>query len=52
MPFYLAPFIQMRGVQAMRCQGDEIAQFEAEIRWQFWERISGVGFAWLWRGMD
>ena len=35
----------MRGVQAMRYQGEEIAQLEAEIRWQFWERISAVGFA-------
>jgi Omp85 superfamily domain len=44
-PFYLEPFLQMRGVQAMRYQGEEIAQLEAEIRWQFWERISVVGFA-------
>ena len=44
-PFYLEPFILMRGVQAMRYQGEEIAQIEAELRWQFWERFSLLGFA-------
>lgn len=29
----------------MRYQGDEIAQLEAELRWQFWKRFSLVGFA-------
>ena len=28
----------------MRYQGDEIAQFEAGLRWQFWKRFSLVGF--------
>lgn len=44
-PFYLEPFIQMRGAQAMRYQGEETLQFEAELRWQFWERLSVLGFA-------
>ncbi|HNQ89560.1 MAG TPA: BamA/TamA family outer membrane protein [Verrucomicrobiota bacterium] len=43
-PFYMEPFILMRGVAAMRYQGDEVAQVEAEVRWQFWRRFSLVGF--------
>ena len=43
-PFYLRPFVSLRGVQAMRYQGDDVAQFEAELRWQFWKRFSLVGF--------
>lgn len=50
-PFYLHPYISLRGVPVMRYQGEEIAQFEAELRWQFWGRLSvlgfgGVGSAW------
>lgn len=44
-PFYLRPFIALRGVPAMRYQGDSAAQVEAELRWQFWQRFSLVGFA-------
>jgi hypothetical protein len=44
-PFYVKPFIYMRGVPAMRYHGDKVAQMEAELRWQFWNRISLVGFA-------
>ena len=44
-PFYLRPYINMRGVPVMRYQGEEVAQLEAELRWQFWKRISLVGFA-------
>ena len=28
----------------MRYQGEEAAQIEAELRWQFWKRFSLVGF--------
>jgi outer membrane protein assembly factor BamA len=50
-PFYLRPFISLRGAPIMRYQGDEIPQVEAELRWQFWRRFSavafgGVGTAW------
>jgi hypothetical protein len=50
-PFYVRPFIHMRGVPVMRYQGEEIAQGEVELRWQFWRRFSlvafgGVGCAW------
>ena len=44
-PFYLRPFISLRGVPVMRYQGDHVAQIETELRWQAWERFSLVGFA-------
>ncbi|MGH7340036.1 MAG: BamA/TamA family outer membrane protein [Candidatus Rokuibacteriota bacterium] len=44
-PFYLKPFISLRGAPIMRYQGDQVAQIEAELRWQFWGRFSVVGFA-------
>jgi murein DD-endopeptidase MepM/ murein hydrolase activator NlpD len=44
-PFYLTPFITLRGAPIMRYQGDEVAQIEAELRWQFWNRFSVVAFA-------
>jgi hypothetical protein len=43
-PFYLRPFIHMRGVPLMRIQGEDIAQAEVELRWQFWGRFSLVAF--------
>ena len=43
-PFYLRPFIYQRGVPAMKYLGEEMAQGEIELRWQFWKRISAVGF--------
>ena len=43
-PFYLRPYIYQRGVPAMRYLGEELAQIEAELRWQFWHRFSAVGF--------
>jgi hypothetical protein len=43
-PFYLQPFVMMRGVPAMRYQGEKVAQLETELRWQFWQRYSLVGF--------
>lgn len=43
-PFYMRPFISLRGVEAMRYQGEHATEFEAELRWQFYERISLVGF--------
>ncbi len=54
-PFFLLPFIGLRGVPAMRYQGDGAASFEAEVRWQFWRRFSLVGFAGYgaaWRDAD
>jgi hypothetical protein len=28
----------------MRYQGEEMAQVEGEVRWQFWNRFSALGF--------
>jgi hypothetical protein len=44
-PFFLRPYIPLRGVAAMRYQGDEMASVEAEARWQFRGRWSLVGAA-------
>jgi outer membrane protein assembly factor BamA len=43
-PFYLKPYVGLRGVPVMRYQGEEVASLEAELRWQFWGRFSLVGF--------
>jgi len=42
-PFFLRPYIKLRGVAAMRYQGDEMASAELEARWQFHGRWSLVG---------
>lgn len=41
-PFFLRPYIELRGVQAMRYQGDEMASAEVEARWRFRDRWSAV----------
>jgi hypothetical protein len=43
-PFYLRPYVTLRGVQALRYQGEQTAEGEAELRWQFHPRFSLVGF--------
>ena len=43
-PFYARPFIQLRGVPAMRYQGEQAVSAELELRWQFHPRFSLVGF--------
>ena len=43
-PFFLRPYIDLRGVQAMRYQGDRVAATELELRWQFHGRWSVVAF--------
>lgn len=43
-PFFLRPFVQLRGVQALRYQGEQAAEVEAEMRWQLHPRFSLVGF--------
>jgi len=42
-PFFMRPYIKLRGVEAMRYQGDEMASAEVEARWQLRERWSLVG---------
>ncbi len=44
-PFYMLPFINLRGIPAMRYQGAHTAVAEAEARWDFTDRWSLVGFA-------
>jgi outer membrane protein assembly factor BamA len=43
-PFYVRPFIYLRGTPAKRYEGEHVAQIEVEARWQFWKRMSLVGF--------
>ena len=43
-PFFLRPFVLLRGVPAMRYQGDQMASVEVEARWQFCGRWSVVAF--------
>jgi hypothetical protein len=43
-PFFLRPFVMLRGVQALRFQGEETAEIETELRWQFRSRYSLVAF--------
>jgi hypothetical protein len=43
-PFYLRPYVELRGAPAMRYQGDDAAEIEAELRWQLWKRFSLIGF--------
>lgn len=44
-PFYLKPYISMRGIPTMRYQGDITALAETEWRWDFTNRHSLVTFA-------
>ena len=44
-PFFLRPYIKLRGVEAMRYQGDEMASVEVETRWQVHGRWSLIGAA-------
>lgn len=41
-PFFLRPYIKLRGVAAMRYQGDQMASSEVEARWQLRPRWSLV----------
>ena len=46
-PFFLRPYIKLRGVPAMRFQGKEMASAEAEVRWQVhgrWSLIAAAGY--------
>jgi hypothetical protein len=43
-PFFLRPFIVLRGVPAVRFQGQQAASAEAELRWQFYQRWSALAF--------
>ncbi len=43
-PFFLRPYIALRGVPAMRYQGDQMASVEIEARWPLAPRWSVVAF--------
>lgn len=43
-PFFLRPYIMLRGVPAVRYQGDQAASIEVEGRWQLYGRWSIVAF--------
>ncbi|HSD00097.1 MAG TPA: glyceraldehyde-3-phosphate dehydrogenase [Casimicrobiaceae bacterium] len=43
-PFFLRPFVALRGVPDVRYQGDETISLELEGRWQFQGRWSVVAF--------
>lgn len=43
-PFFLRPYVWLRGVQALRYQGEDAADTELELRWQLHPRFSLVGF--------
>jgi hypothetical protein len=44
-PFYAVPYIQLRGIPAMRYQGERTVVAEIEARWNLDGRWSLVGFA-------
>jgi hypothetical protein len=53
-PFYLRPFVNLRGAPKLRYQGEQAADLEVELRWQFWKRFSLVGFGGVggaWNGL-
>ena len=43
-PFWAQPFINLRGIPAMRYQGNDVFVAETEVRWDFTRRWSLVGF--------
>ena len=43
-PFYALPYIDLRGIAALRYQGEDVLVTEAEARWNFHGRWSLVGF--------
>lgn len=43
-PFYMLPFIDMRGVPAGRYQDQRTAVAETELRWDFTPRWAAIGF--------
>ena len=48
-PFYQLPYVDLRGIPALRYQDENVAMAEAEVRWLITPRWSAVGFAGLGR---
>jgi hypothetical protein len=51
-PFYALPFVQLRGVPAMRYQGSDVVVLETEERWMVTPRWGLVGFAGVGKAAD
>ena len=51
-PFYALPYIDLRGIPALRYQGDNVLVTELEARWNFRNRWSLVGFTGLGEARD
>jgi hypothetical protein len=43
-PFYALPYVNLRGIPALRYQGDSAGEGEFELTWRVWKRWSLVGF--------
>lgn len=51
-PFYIKPAVNLRGVPAMRFQGNYVMQTELEERWDFTKRWSAVAFGGIGKGFN
>ncbi len=51
-PFYALPYIDLRGIPALRYQGDDVLATELEVRWNFRQRWSLVGFTGVGEAQD
>ena len=51
-PFYALPFVQLRGIPAMRYQGTDVLTLETEERWMVTPRWGVVGFAGIGKAAD
>ena len=51
-PFYALPFVQLRGIPAMRYQGTDVLTLETEERWMVTPRWGIVGFAGIGKAAD
>lgn len=51
-PFYARPFVQLRGIPAMRYQGTDVLTVETEERWMVTPRWGLVGFAGIGKAAD
>jgi hypothetical protein len=43
-PFYMYPFVNLRGIPVMRFQGETVGVVEAELGWNFTSRWTVLGF--------
>jgi len=51
-PFLMNPYINLRGIPAMRYQGTTVVTGEMEARWDFHPRFSAVGFVGVGRAAE